>query len=305
MIHLEIVVNQLIKCKFEWKVVNLRQIYEAVQPGIKTQLISSRFPGFHEVAWELVIEIHKIKNYEEKETVNIWLRQVGPCAIDDFNCRNPFAKNYVTNTKYKIYVIKDNNFTIISRFLKFFKYFSDIKQACQGVSKNKLEDQQQIGYVQVLLDDVLSKAGAWFPNFKLLEGLQLYCEVKLVYLDSLEILQKKYASMFYNNKFTDCVFKIGDKTIKAHRCVLVQSSEVFKKMFGDTGMIEATTGEVTITDATPECFRQFLSYLYTAKIFKYTFKKYVEDLFSLAHKYQVETLQYECERYMASLLSLF
>uniref|UniRef100_A0A1I8AXD2 BTB domain-containing protein n=1 Tax=Meloidogyne hapla TaxID=6305 RepID=A0A1I8AXD2_MELHA len=102
--------------------------------------------------------------------------------------------------------------------------------------------------------------------------------------------------------FTDCIFKVGGEVVKAHRCVLAQNNEVFKKMFGETGMVEAKNCEVIISDTTPECFHALLEYFYTGKINKDILEKHLDDIYAIAHKYQVETLKFECERYMSDLI---
>ncbi|KAL7069958.1 hypothetical protein ACQ4LE_011131 [Meloidogyne hapla] len=60
--------------------------------------------------------------------------------------------------------------------------------------------------------------------------------------------------------------------------------------------------EVTISDTTPECFRALLEYFYTGKINKDILEKHLQDIFAIAHKYQVTTLKYECEHFMSDLL---
>ncbi|CAK5057017.1 unnamed protein product [Meloidogyne enterolobii] len=45
--------------------------------------------------------------------------------------------------------------------------------------------------------------------------------------------------MFEGEIFTDCVIKIGEDSIKTHRCILASNSKVFQKMFEHDGMIEA------------------------------------------------------------------
>ncbi|CAK5088496.1 unnamed protein product [Meloidogyne enterolobii] len=159
-----------------------------------------------------------------------------------------------------------------------------------------------MGCATVLLEDVISKAKG-SPSDVVIQGLQLYCEIKLFYVNSFQLLQDRYTRMLKDKTFTDCIFKVGDVIMKAHRCVLVQGSVVFKIMFGGVGMIEARTGEVTISDTTPECFRALLEYIYTGKIGKDVLKNNVEGIFAIAHKYQVEMLQYECERYLTTLLN--
>uniref|UniRef100_A0A1I8BUI0 BTB domain-containing protein n=1 Tax=Meloidogyne hapla TaxID=6305 RepID=A0A1I8BUI0_MELHA len=102
--------------------------------------------------------------------------------------------------------------------------------------------------------------------------------------------------------FTDCVIKVGDEVIKAHRCVLAQS-EVFQKMFEQNGMTEALNGEVIISDFTAECVRAMLEFFYTGEVTKTILESHVVDIFAIAHKYGVEMLKYECELIMANLIS--
>ncbi|CAK5086304.1 unnamed protein product [Meloidogyne enterolobii] len=281
---------RVISCNFHWRVARLKDIYEAVELCTQTHLKSNQISirRFPEVGWELVLEIDKRENIDN--TVSIWLRQVGPCAT-----------NGLVNTKYKIYAIKNKNGHLPNSPHNINVPMSEsIDYMLISRSTNKLKDQQKLGYSKVLLKDIIIPKEQGADVSKIIEGsIHLYCEVKLVYLNTSEILQNKYEMMLYDKTYADCIFKVGDEVIKAHRCVLAQSSDVFKKMFGeDVAMVEAKTGEVTISDTTPECFRALLEYFY------YELENNVEGIFALAHKYQVETLQYECECCMANLLGL-
>ncbi|KAL7069914.1 hypothetical protein ACQ4LE_010845 [Meloidogyne hapla] len=267
-----------ISSKFEWKFDKLKEIYKAAQFYIKTHLISNRFSNsdFPAVEWELILEIYKretILNADDG-TVGIWLRQIGPNTINDF-----------VNTKYKIYAIKNT------------------KRVDIGRSTNQLENQKQIGYSTFKLGDVINPKGESSNGTMIYEGsLHLYCEVELVCFNPIADLQNKFKKMLEEEAFTDCIFKVGDEIIKAHRCILVQNSEVFKKMFGENGMLETKNCEVTISDTTPECFRALLEYFYTGKIKKETLQNNVDGIFAIAHKYQVETLKFECERLMSNFI---
>ncbi|CAK5091769.1 unnamed protein product [Meloidogyne enterolobii] len=68
--------------------------------------------------------------------------------------------------------------------------------------------------------------------------------------------------------FTDCVIKIGEDSIKTHRCILGSNSKVFQKMFEHNGMVEAQNGEVIISDFGPECVNAMLEFFYYGKIKK-------------------------------------
>uniref|UniRef100_A0A1I8BH80 BTB domain-containing protein n=1 Tax=Meloidogyne hapla TaxID=6305 RepID=A0A1I8BH80_MELHA len=74
--------------------------------------------------------------------------------------------------------------------------------------------------------------------------------------------------MFEQETLTDCVIKIDNQEINAHRCILAQNSEVFLRMFEQDGMIEAQNGEINIVDSSYECFRAMLKYFYSGEVEK-------------------------------------
>uniref|UniRef100_A0A1I8BGP4 BTB domain-containing protein n=1 Tax=Meloidogyne hapla TaxID=6305 RepID=A0A1I8BGP4_MELHA len=51
--------------------------------------------------------------------------------------------------------------------------------------------------------------------------------------------QNLFKNMLNQGTLSDCVIKIGNENIKAHRCILAQNSKVFLKMFEQNGMVEA------------------------------------------------------------------
>uniref|UniRef100_A0A1I8BL90 BTB domain-containing protein n=1 Tax=Meloidogyne hapla TaxID=6305 RepID=A0A1I8BL90_MELHA len=105
--------------------------------------------------------------------------------------------------------------------------------------------------------------------------------------------------MFEEGTLSDCLIKVGDETIKAHRCILAQNSKVFLRMFEQKGMKEAQKGEIKIVDSSPECFRAMIEYFYSGEITKINFEKLVDDLYVIAHKYEVLTLMDKCESFMS------
>lgn len=91
--------------------------------------------------------------------------------------------------------------------------------------------------------------------------------------------------------FTDVDFLVGNESLGAHRFLLSASSPVFAAMF-KSGMGEAQTGIVRISDVDPVTFKHFLEFLYTGRVAA-TAKR--EELFVVADKYQVETLAHLCK----------
>lgn len=93
------------------------------------------------------------------------------------------------------------------------------------------------------------------------------------------------------NKLTDVVLVVGNEFIYAHRFILSARSPIFAAMF-KSGMSESQTSKVHIEGVDPTPFRDFLKFLYTGMLEPSADK---EELFVLADKYLVETLEDCCK----------
>nr|CAD2172828.1 unnamed protein product [Meloidogyne enterolobii] len=246
--------------KFDWCIYEIKNL-----PFNNTvHLTSDRFssPEFPTLGWELHL------TRLDSSNISVWLRQIGPDNIDA-----------LVNTKYKIYAkTKNPNNVFATKFVDIAK------------STYKFENQNKMGYSTISLDSVIQNQGS----------LHLHCEVEFDCYNLTLDLQDTYRKMLENETFSDFVIKVGDEIIKTHRCVLAQYSEVFKRMFDQSLMVEAQKGEVIISDTSPECVRAMLEFFYTGKIDDALMEIHVEGIFAIAHKYEVEKLKYICERFMAS-----
>uniref|UniRef100_A0A914KI65 BTB domain-containing protein n=1 Tax=Meloidogyne incognita TaxID=6306 RepID=A0A914KI65_MELIC len=154
------------------------------------------------------------------------------------------------------------------------------------------------------------------------DSLHLYCVVEyipLLYEKEMELLndldknhkaidmsannvKKSFTKMFEQGTLADFVIKVGDKELKTHRCVLANNSVVFKGMF-KSNMVEAQTGELKIKDFSYNCVIAMIEFFYSGEINEDTFEELGENLFAIAHKYEVESLKEECERRMGSSIN--
>ena len=104
------------------------------------------------------------------------------------------------------------------------------------------------------------------------------------------------------NKFTDVTFSIttsesiSPSTFYAHKAVLAARSPVFAKMF-EHDLQESTTNSVTLSDITPEVFKELLTYIYTGQA--PNIQVLAGDLLNAAEKYQLDHLKVMCERQMS------
>jgi hypothetical protein len=85
--------------------------------------------------------------------------------------------------------------------------------------------------------------------------------------------------------------------IPAHKSILCFHSPVFKTMF-KTGMKEASTNKITITDYPEPVVREFVRFLYADRTSRSMLHEYGIQLLEMADKYQVTSLLAVCEHYL-------
>ncbi|KAL7080783.1 hypothetical protein ACQ4LE_000107 [Meloidogyne hapla] len=206
-------------------------------------------------------------------SVNVALRQVGLKGNDS------------VKAKYKFYAIQNNGARMnIGSSTQKFKYWTESSR------------------FNVNMQSLLQANGS----------ITLGCEVEFTLENlNLEYIKKDESAIyskdllkniFENKQFTDCVIQIDDVLINAHRCILAKNSEVFKRMFEQTGMTESQNGVVNIDDCSPLCFQAMLEYCYTGVISNSTLETLGDELYSVAHKYEIIPLKEKCENYMASIV---
>ena len=109
-----------------------------------------------------------------------------------------------------------------------------------------------------------------------------------------------WGSSSINLKLTDFVFLVEFTSFPAHRSLLAARSSVFFAAMLNSGLEEARTGQVQINDTDPETFALFLRFLYVGELEDEEEETVVSGpmkmkLFTLADKYQVETLMKICQ----------
>nr|CAD2163054.1 unnamed protein product [Meloidogyne enterolobii] len=282
-----------ITCKIEWKLYNLdkhgnfmlanhflssKQFYHPKYPSVIWQLrvfpntCQPNFPGFY-----------------------VSLAQLG------------LQDSRVLKAQFNIYTLDEdgNKIYFCPSTTSIFKFGteSDKYQVFKPQTSGKSNDNLKNGEVYVLGNDSAE------VNLNL-DFLLLYCEVEFVPYGMKcenEVVDSSSASssqrslkMFKEGILTDCVVEIENESINTHKFILAKSSVVFQRMFEQMGMTEAQNGKIKIVDTSPECFKAMLEYFYCGEIDKRTVGKHSEDLFAIAHKYQVNQLMDICENYMAA-----
>jgi len=98
-----------------------------------------------------------------------------------------------------------------------------------------------------------------------------------------------------DDQFSDVTFMVGmehQKTVHAHRIILVQKCEYFRKMFDN--FRESSKKVISIPHVEPEIFELMLRYLYTDKV--YVGLENAIQLLNLAEMYCLERLKTLCCR---------
>ncbi|KAI1712355.1 BTB/POZ domain-containing protein [Ditylenchus destructor] len=108
--------------------------------------------------------------------------------------------------------------------------------------------------------------------------------------------------MWKSQLFADCTLKVGPQFFPAHKCILGQWSEVFRRMFL-LPTEEAASGVVEIMDFSPEAISAMLEYMYTGVVKNEVMEKQAVELLTLSDKYAVIPLKEMCEVFLASKLT--
>jgi hypothetical protein len=93
-----------------------------------------------------------------------------------------------------------------------------------------------------------------------------------------------------------------DDGIPAHKVILSLHSPVFRAMF-KTGMREATSTTILISDFSEPVVREFVQFLYADRSAKSALQVHGMQLLAMADKYQVSSLSAVCVSYLSSHLT--
>jgi len=98
---------------------------------------------------------------------------------------------------------------------------------------------------------------------------------------------------FDNPLCSDFRIRVADRVFRTHRCLLMARSAYFRIML-QSGMREATVGEMTVSEVSPECFEQVLRYLLTDECIIDP-PEHAVELLSAANLFDLPRLRGICE----------
>ncbi|ULU01336.1 hypothetical protein L5515_004441 [Caenorhabditis briggsae] len=274
--------------KLEWKIEQFEKLMKLVKNG--SNLISRMFsvPDAPTVCWELHVYPNG-KRDEDMNHVSFFLRQVGLARGEE-----PIM------TEFQIYALDANNQRV---------------SVCRDTKD--FTNQQGRGKFQVTRDKMtgaLRSDGTLFliceveyfpPGSKISVEPVMEEDVSTEEPEDLPevVVRANNRNMWEEELFTDCVIHVGNKHIKAHRCILGQNSPVFKSMFSSPTMLEAQNGEIHMQDAKYDSVRAMVEFMYTGATESLD-QGNIDEILAIADKYEVLMLKDQCERLIAQTINL-
>lgn len=110
-----------------------------------------------------------------------------------------------------------------------------------------------------------------------------------------------FGKLLDNDKFSDIIFKVESKQLRAHKAILAARSEVFAAMF-EHDRLEKRSNVVEIQDVSYDIMRQVFEYLYTGSVC--ASGNTAGDLLIAANKYCIDGLKKLCEKILNCNLTI-
>ncbi|KAG5833294.1 hypothetical protein ANANG_G00274430 [Anguilla anguilla] len=117
------------------------------------------------------------------------------------------------------------------------------------------------------------------------------------------LLQDGLKELLDQNKFVDCILKVGDRSFPCHRVIMAACSPYFRELyFTEEGKELEGDKEVVLDNVEPAVMDMIIRYLYSAEI-ELTDEN-VQDVFVVANRFQIPSVFTACVNYLQKKLSL-
>lgn len=118
------------------------------------------------------------------------------------------------------------------------------------------------------------------------------------------LLQDGLKELLKENKFVDCILKVGDRSLPCHRLIMAACSPYFRELYftEDSTEKKDSSKEVVLENVDPNIMDMIVNYLYSADID--ITDDNVQDVFAVANKFQIPSVFTVCVNYLQNKLSL-
>ncbi|XP_008209364.1 speckle-type POZ protein B [Nasonia vitripennis] len=281
-------VNCLSKITFEWQIDNsyIMDCKDAgdflISPNFTSYSYSGKIP--HEIKW--CLELYPKGERDDEE--DYWSIYV--LADTEITASGIFK---IVNNEGRIIVQKNcDKSTFASYMACGLPRFStqDFLMKSGILSNDKITIVCEITYKPTDEEDVVKL-------HKEDQGVQKqedYIEARLEVIDNFEALLN-------DNKFSDMSLISGGKVVKAHKCILANSSSVFAAMF-EAGMKESQENTVKILDIEYDVLVEMVRFVYTGRA--NNINALLSELVFAADKYELHLLKKICVNKMLKNISI-
>ncbi|XP_051566868.1 kelch-like protein 41a [Myxocyprinus asiaticus] len=118
------------------------------------------------------------------------------------------------------------------------------------------------------------------------------------------LLQDGLKELLKENKFVDCILKVGDRSVPCHKLIMAACSPYFRELYISEDGVERSDSnkEVVLEDVDPTIMDMIVNYLYSAEI-EITDEN-VQDVFAVANRFQIPSVCTVCINYLQNKLSV-
>ncbi|XP_027020130.2 kelch-like protein 41a [Tachysurus fulvidraco] len=118
------------------------------------------------------------------------------------------------------------------------------------------------------------------------------------------LLQDGLKDLLNENKFVDCILKVGDRSLPCHKLIMAACSPYFREIyFSEDGKEKSNTGkEVVLENVDPSIMDMIVNYLYSAEID--ITDENVQDVLTVANRFQIPSVFTVCVNFLQKQLSL-
>lgn len=113
-----------------------------------------------------------------------------------------------------------------------------------------------------------------------------------MWITSLQRPEDDIANLYADETTKDFTFVVANKSFKVHKLVLSRASPVFRAML-TSGHDETKSSESKVENCMPKVFEGFVDFIYMGIVPK-NLRFVSKDLYELAHKYEVKSLEDIC-----------
>lgn len=118
------------------------------------------------------------------------------------------------------------------------------------------------------------------------------------------LLQDGLKDLLKENKFIDCILKVGDRSLPCHKLIMSACSSYFREFyFSEDGKEKSSPSkEVVLENLDPAIMDMIVNYLYSAEID--ITDDNVQDVLEVANRFQIPSVFTVCVNYLHKKLSL-